>query len=298
MIVENKRGVFRIHHHKTPGAITFNISQTDPGLTNMNGIVVTCSVLVIGLLCCAGCTSTEAPETPVPAVPQATIIQTSTVTTADSVPAATPPAAPIIPATADATPAISTPVGTPVPVTPTWIQESYGKDAMSDPRIVLLTFDKECMAFDIPDCGMRVAFPQAAGDPGYGIRQPVPKLLMLTEEEIDAFTDTYSIVDKRYPDSERRIDPNAIGGASCAGVPANPVWNFVRVNATLMPRNARPAEYDIGINVRSRRDVIAQVTMNRTFILDQPVIIVRYIPLKVEEMDAFDSIGLVFARRG
>jgi hypothetical protein len=168
---------------------------------------------------------------------------------------------------------------------------------MSDPRIVLLTYDKECMAFNIPDCGMRVAFPQAAGDFGYGIRQPVPKLLMLTEEEIGAFTDTYSIVDKRYPDSERRIDPNAIGGASCAGVPANPVWNFVRVNATLMPRNGRPGEYDIGINFRSRRDVIAQVTMNQTFILDQPVIIVRYIPLKVEEMDAFNSIGLVFARR-
>jgi hypothetical protein len=151
------------------------------------------------------------------------------------------------------------------------------------------------MVFDIPDCGMREVFPQAAGDPGYGIRQPVPQLVLLTEEEIDAFIDAHQ--SNRYPDNERHVDPTTIGGPACAGVPANPTWNFVRVNATLMPRNARPGDYDIGINVRSRGDVAAQVRLNRTFILDQPVVLVQYIPLRVDEMDAFDSIELVFAKK-
>jgi hypothetical protein len=43
--------------------------------------------------------------------------------------------------------------------------------------------------------------------------------------------------------------------------------------------------------------VITQVRINQTFIIDETVILVRYIPLKVEEMDAFDNVELVFARR-
>jgi hypothetical protein len=145
---------------------------------------------------------------------------------------------------------------------------------------------------------MREAFPQVAGDPDYGIQKKVPKLVMLTPEEIDEFQNRYSSRSGQYPDTERYLDPNSIGGARCAGVPADPRWNFVRINATLIPRNARPGEYDIGINVRSHGTIIGQMRMNRTFIIEEPVIFVRYIPLKLEEMDAFDSIEMVFSRRG
>jgi len=190
-----------------------------------------------------------------------------------------------------------TPLATPVPVTPTWIPKAYGRDAVDEPQVLLLSFVKEAKYYDIPDCGMRVAFPEVAGDPLYGIRQKDPKLVMFTHEEIDTFEKTYESHPAISSGSERYIDPNSIGGASCAGVPAYPKWNFIRINATLIPRNARPGEYDIGINVRSHGTVIAQLRMNRTFALEHPVIFVRYVPLKLEEMDAFDSIELVYARR-
>jgi hypothetical protein len=168
---------------------------------------------------------------------------------------------------------------------------------MDNPRIEFFAIKKESMPFDIPACGMLAAFPQAAGDPGYGIRQPVPKLILLPETEIENFLDTYEDRVTRYPDNERYIDPNTIGGPACAGVPATPYWNFVRINATFIPRNARPADYDIGFDIISHGVEIEQLRMNKTFILDEPVILVLYIPLRVDEMDAFESIRPVFARR-
>jgi len=258
---------------------------------------ILCAVLITGLLFCAGCMSSQVNESPVTTAPQVPALEAPVPAAVTGIPAATLPAAPPVPEPAGQAPAVTVPAETSVSVTPTWIPKTYGKDAMNDPRISLLTFYKECMVFDIPDCGMRHAFPQAAVDPAYGTRQPVPKLLMLTEEEIEAFIDKYE--DKRgyYPDNERHIDPNAIGSPECAGLIANPKWNFIRINITLMPRNARPGEYDIGINIRSRGSVIEQLQLNRSFVLDQPVILVRYIPLKVEEMEDFESIDLVFSRR-
>jgi hypothetical protein len=191
----------------------------------------------------------------------------------------------------------SVPTGIPVPSATKWIPTSTGRDAMDEPRIALLSFVKECKPYNLPDCGMREAFPQIAGDSGYGIRQKAPKLAMLTPEDIEAFEKTYASRTGVYPDTERYIDPNTLGGARCAGVPADPRWNFVRINATLIPRNPRPGEYDIGINVRSRGTIIEQLRMNRTFVIEEPVTFVRYIPLKLDEMEAFDSIELVFSRR-
>lgn len=183
------------------------------------------------------------------------------------------------------------------PVTTPTIPKSYGRDAADEPQIILLKFVRNGVAYDIPDCGMRVAFPQAAADPDYGIRKKTKKLVLVTPEEIEAFEKTYAVYPGQFGDTERHVDPGTIGGARCAGVPANPVWNFIRVNATFIPRNARPGEYDIGINLRYHGEVVEQVRMNQTFVLDQTVVFIRYIPLKVDEMDLFDNIELVFSRR-
>ncbi len=257
------------------------------------GFDLICLLLAASLLWTAGCITPQEPagalnDTPhlIPeswAPPTGTTVAVAEVPTGFFGPAVSP--------------LLMTQNETPVPVSPTRIPRLYGKEAMDNPRIELYTVKKESMPFEIPDCGMRTVFPQAAGDPGYGIRQPVPKLLLLPEEEIENFLDTYDDKVTRYPDNERHIDPNAIGGPACAGVVATPFWNFVRINATFIPRNARPADYDIGFDIISHGVEIEQLRMNRTFILDEPVILVLYIPLRVDEMDAFDSIRPVFARR-
>lgn len=257
------------------------------------GIVITCLLLAAGLLCSAGCTTQQEPagalnDTP-HSIPGSLASPTGTPVVVAEMPTDFPGPA--------VSPLLPTRNETPLPVLRIRIPRLYGKDAMNNPRIVLFTVKKESMSFDIPDCGMRAAFPQAAGNPGYGIRQPVPKLMLLPEAEIENFLDTYEDKVTRYPDNERYIDPNSIGGPECAGIAATPYWNFVRINATFMPRNARPGEYDIGFDIISHGVVIEQLQMNRTFILDEPVILVLYIPLRVDEMDAFDSIRPVFARR-
>jgi hypothetical protein len=53
----------------------------------------------------------------------------------------------------------------------------------------------------------------------------------------------------------------------------------------------------MGINVRSHGRVIEQFRMNMTLIIDQPVIFTRYVPLRSDEMDLFDSIEMVFSKR-
>ncbi|MCK9579666.1 MAG: hypothetical protein M0Q92_04355 [Methanoregula sp.] len=260
---------------------------------NCRSIILICSLLVTGLLCGAGCTSSEAP-----AVEPITVSQVPTVASPEtSVPPATSSPVPVTSPTGVATPAVTVPADTPVPATTTLIARSYGTAALDHPRIVLQTFVKEGTSFNIPNCAMKEVFPQAAGDPAYGIRQKPPKLVLLTDDEINAFIDTYADKSRLYPKNEKYVDPNSIGSPACAGVPANPEWNFIRINATFIPRNVHPGEYDIGFNLNKGDVVITQVRINQTFIIDETVILVRYIPLKVEEMDAFDNVELVFARR-
>jgi hypothetical protein len=265
---------------------------------NQGAIRVICAFLMAGLICCAGCMSPQVPgtvpETP-SQVPSATVSAVpSTVSPAATVPPVVSPASPVPPGITTA-PAGTVPVKVNVTVQPTWIPETYGKDALVNPKVLFLSFNKSSMDFTMPDCAMRIAFPQAAADPQYGIRKAPPKLVMLTEADITAFRDTYSTTLGRH-DNERYIDPLTIGGARCVGIPANPVWNFLLINTTFVPRNTRPGEYDIGINLRSHGNVIGQLRMNASFTLDKPVNIVRSGPLKDEEKEAFDSIDLVFAK--
>jgi hypothetical protein len=174
--------------------------------------------------------------------------------------------------------------------TPTWIQKSSVAGSAEDPHIALLDFTPEYLSFRIPDCGMRAVFPQAATDKKYGIRQSVPKLIAITPAQLNAFMASFA--------QDADSDPNLIGGSTCEGAVVTPTWNFVQIRATLIPRNARPTEYDIGINVRSEGKVVEQFRMSKTFILDETVPVELYVPLKTGESDAFDSVELVFAKRG
>ncbi len=93
------------------------------------------------------------------------------------------------------------------------------------------------------------------------------------------------------------IEPATLGGAACSGTVSTPTWNFVLINATIMGRNALPAEYAIGFNVRSKGVVVAQIQKDRTLTLDTPAIFALYVPLKTTEVERFDSVEMVFARK-
>jgi hypothetical protein len=187
---------------------------------------------------------------------------------------------------------------TPVP-TATWIPKTFG--ATGDPKIVVLEFQKEYFQANLPDCGMRAAFPGVATDPGYGIAAPNRKLTAYSEDQMvdflkaNAKPNAVDFKADRY--ISHYIEPDTLGGAGCAGVAASPTWNFVLINATLMGRNARPAEYAIGFDIRSKGNVVAEIRADRRMTLDEPAVFALYVPLKTTETELFDSVELVFARQ-
>lgn len=147
-----------------------------------------------------------------------------------------------------------------------------------------LEFSKSYYPFTVPDCVMKALIPETAE--GYGIRQPVPALIALSPDRMDAFLQAYP---------ENGAVP--AGSAACAAGPASPDWNFVKISGMILPRNARPSEYDIGIGVSSRGKVIAEFRFNETLTLEQQVSFERYVPLRSDETDLFDSIGLIFDKK-
>lgn len=181
----------------------------------------------------------------------------------------------------------------------TWIAPTYG--ATGDPRIIVLNFKKEYFNADLPDCGMRKFFPEAAGDPAYGIASRQGMLVAYSEEEIQEFIATNAVTNITTVKAGRwitdYIEPATLGGPACSGTVSNPTWNFVLINATIMGRNALPAEYAIGFNVRSKGVVVAQIRKDQALTLDTPAIFALYVPLKTAEMERFDTVEMVFARK-
>lgn len=262
---------------------------------NVSPRIILCIILVTGFVLSAGCASL--PSAGGAATATRTPAQTEVTTV--PLPVASPGDTPV--------PATTTgPFGTTPSLTPsttaTWIPKSSGESAADDPQIVLLQFAKGYFNAEIPDCGMRMAFPQVANNTGYGIVEPHTTLTAFSANEMISFLKANA---REYASDPRDvdpaitnyIDPNTLGGAQCAGVPASPTWNFVRIDATIMPRNGRPADYDIGISVRSKGKVTAQLKLSRTLTIDKPVTYELYVPLKMIEMDRFDSIEMVFYKK-
>ena len=252
-------------------------------------------LLLVPLLLSAGCLSGSgegrAPVTTATAAPAAI---THPATVLVTLPAPTlPPAetAAVITAGPEVSP-------TTAPAT-TWVVPTYG--ATGDPRIIVLNFQKEYFNADLPDCGMKKFFPEAAGDPAYGIAGRQGTLVAYPEEEIRRFIETNAVTNVTTVEAGRRItdyiEPATLGGPACSGTVSTPTWNFVLINATIMGRNALPAEYAIGFNVRSKGIVVAQIREDRTLTIDTPAIFALYVPLKTAEMERFDSVEMVFARK-
>jgi hypothetical protein len=68
----------------------------------------------------------------------------------------------------------------------------------------------------------------------------------------------------------------------------SPNWNFAEIHATITPRNARPAMYEISLIMKSRGRNITIFTTRENLTPDQPFALVRYIPMKLDEMELLD----------
>ena len=54
--------------------------------------------------------------------------------------------------------------------------------------------------------------------------------------------------------------------------------------------------YTISLDVRSKGVIIAQFKTTKILTLDQKVTLVNYIPLKMDEFDIFDGVGVTYTR--
>jgi hypothetical protein len=183
---------------------------------------------------------------------------------------------------------------------PTWVYQTY--DATGGPRILVLEFHKSYFNADLPDCGMRMFFPDAANDPLYGIASRQGKLIAYTEDDIRKFLETNAVKTVSTIRADRNItdyiEPATLGGPACSATVSTPTWNFVLINATIIGRNAVPSEFAIGFNVRSKGTVVAQIRADRNITLDTVELFALWVPLKTTETDLFDSVEMVFVRRG
>jgi hypothetical protein len=155
-----------------------------------------------------------------------------------------------------------------------------------NPSMDNLKFTKNYFPNKIDNCPMQEAFPTIAKDPAYGLLQTPPKIAAISAGEYRTFLRDYT---------EGAADKTKmIGVARCINVPANPWWNFVEVSARITPTNARPANYTVSLNVRSFGKIIAQFKTTEQLTYGNTIEFVSYIPLKTDEMDAFDSIKISY----
>ena len=133
---------------------------------------------------------------------------------------------------------------------------------------------------------MKEIFPAIAYDPEYGIEQPVPKLSSVSAAEIRSFIKDYTV------GSNQNSPFKGIYG--CQGVAMSPNWNFAEISASITPRNARPATYEISLIMKSQGKNSTVFTTQETLTPDQPFAFVRYIPMKTDEMELLDIPYITF----
>ena len=156
------------------------------------------------------------------------------------------------------------------------------------PYVSNLAFKDYYLATDIPGCDMKELFPAYANDPAYGIEQPVPKLSTIAESEMRTF-----VRDHTLGGSESSAFK---GSFSCKGVSMSPDWNFAQIHATITPRIAKSATYEISYIMKSRGKNITVFTSQEVLTPDQPLNLVRYIPMKLDEMELLDIPYVTFTQ--
>jgi hypothetical protein len=80
----------------------------------------------------------------------------------------------------------------------------------------------------------------------------------------------------------------------CQGVAMPPDWNLAEIRATITPRNVKPANYEISLKLKVPGREITVFSTHEKLSLVQPVILVKYIPLKTDEMESIDMANISF----
>jgi|GEM_PF-966094 hypothetical protein len=162
--------------------------------------------------------------------------------------------------------------------------------------------------YPISNCDMKIYFPDVAGDSAYGLSVSPAKVIGLSSDQMEKFlrenteipvNDYYnSTGDPQYnPENVKLKDRTIIRHHGCLNQVVNPEWNFVEIAIHIIPRNARPTNYTIGINILSYGEkIVAQITTDKILTLDQPEDLTIYIPLKTIDMSRFTGASLVYRK--
>ncbi len=229
-------------------------------------------LFLIAMVVATGCTRSE----PAAVSPPVTVVQT---------PLATP-----IPTTSEITP-VPTPLVTyqpPVPPESVMVSATPTRVATDNPYLEYLNVRKKTFDYSIPNCPMGVAFPAIVNDSRYGIQHQVPKLTALSEDEYETFLWKYT---------EGKAENTPVKTLNqCQGADGDPRWNFVETRVILNPTNVRPANYTLSVNVRSKGEVIARFMTTQTLTIDKKILLTYYIPLKADDQDLFETVGVTYTR--
>jgi hypothetical protein len=244
-------------------------------------------IMVCGLCMISGCSTSNSSTGPAPAS-QSTAPLTAKVTPSASAPvpanAVIAQITPVLTATLPAATGNGSPA---VPAATLAIPTTY-VPAPDDPYVNSFTYNTSFLS--VSNCVMQQAFPTIANDASYGTRSDTPHVTGISAEDMNDF---YTRWVQGVGQMGSAISFNPCGGSS---IPDQSWWDFIQVHAVFTPRNARPAQYEITLNVRSRNYGISQITYNETLALDQTVYFYNYIPLLAGQITDLQGIDLQFKK--
>jgi len=161
--------------------------------------------------------------------------------------------------------------------------------ASDNPYLEYLNIRKRTFVNPLPNCLMDDAFPSLAKDTGYGIKQVAPVLFAISEDDYEHFLRKYT---------EGGIENSRLKtlGVCQGAATAEPTWNFMEVRLVLDPTNYNPANYTITRNVWAEGKIVAQFPMTRRLVIGERVILTSYLPIRTDEVDMIDTVGVTFVR--
>ena len=255
-------------------------------------LVLTGAILVAGCTSSPGTTATATTVKTIPPTPESTtlasVLTTETITPVNTL--------------------TTIPVGVRTTAPVEMITSSSEANSVNNPYLDNLHVTKNYLYYPINNCDMKIYFPDAASDPAYGLSVSPAKVTGISTDEMDTFlrqnteipeNDYYnSTGDPQYdPENVKLKDRKFLIHQGCLNQVADPQWNFVEVAIHIIPRNARPTDYTIGINILSYGEkIVAQLTTDKTLTLEQPEDLTVYIPLKTNDMDRFTGASLVYRK--
>jgi hypothetical protein len=250
----------------------------------MKKISLSLVFLLLGIILATGCTGPASPaetvtDTPAPVSTPANTPVAESITTRVTEPATTL--------------RVTESIRTVTPVQyetlhPVEVTSAVPTRVVSDnPYLENLNIRKRTFDYPLPNCFMQTAFPGLLKDT-YGIKQVVPNLAVLSEDEYLTF------IRKNTEDNSE--NSKLMTPSECLGSAAEPTWNFIEVRVILDPTNVHPTDYTITENIGSDGKVVVRFATTRSMVIGEQVILLSYIPIRSDEVDLFDTVDVTYTR--